>query len=448
MAVPLIAVAISAFSNPVAIAGLSALGAGFVGMTYKQIEEHKGDFNPGEYESAISKFSEISSLNSNITNNTATSDNSYISPNGLSMTREEYFGIQNMIKRITRTGVMTPSEGARLTKYGYTLNIHNATNDKTSYTLGSIMNETVSNEIASLKEDIAVLKDTISSLQSNLSSYIDKETFNNSIFSLQNQISSIRSGASDSSTSSGGLIGAINQSTAKLNTISEILFNLKSATEEVASKTGSFTGELKLAKSDELSKLIDASGKTNTSDYSSGSQSINIDFSKPMTISGFGDLVAVQRSILEAQKNQSVTLDMSKPMTIEGFSDLVAAQTGLKELEDARVKREEAAVEIEKARVKREEEAHDILKEKTDFLTKPRVIRDMDGNELANAIPREMALTHQASLARTYTDENTLTSDDIDFGNFDLEIPEFFKTLKPGLATDIILNSDIKNTQG
>ncbi|KAB0610913.1 hypothetical protein [Campylobacter hyointestinalis] len=125
---------------------------------------------------------------------------------------------------------------------------------------------------------------------------------------------------------------------------------------------------------------------------------------------------------------------MSKPMTIEGFSDLVAAQTGLKELEDARAKREE--------------EAHDILKEKTDFLTKPRVIRDMDGNELANAIPREMALTHQATLARTYTDENTLTSDDIDFGNFDLEIPEFFKTLKPGLATDIILNSDIKNTQG
>ncbi|TWO23099.1 hypothetical protein YZ82_00740 [Campylobacter hyointestinalis] len=434
MAVPLIAVAISAFSNPAAIAGLSALGAGVVGMTYKQIEEHKGDFNPGEYESAVSKFSKISSLNSNITNNTATSDDTIISPNGLSMTRDQYFGIQGMLSRIKRTGIMTESEGAHLKKYGYSVSIHNATNDKTSYTLDSTTNATVSNEIVSLKEDIAVLKDTISSLQSNLSSYIDKETFNNSIFSLQNQISSIRSGASDSSTSSGGLIGAINQSTAKLNTISETLFNLRSATEEVASKTGSFTGELKLANSDELSKLIDASVKTNTSDYSSGSQSINIDFSKPMTISGFGDLVAVQRSILEAQKNQSVTLDMSKPMTIEGFSDLVAAQTGLKELEDARAKREE--------------EAHDILKEKTDFLTKPRVIRDMDGNELANAIPREMALTHQATLARTYTDENTLTSDDIDFGNFDLEIPEFFKTLKPGLATDIILNSDIKNTQG
>ncbi|KAB0610912.1 hypothetical protein [Campylobacter hyointestinalis] len=302
MAVPLIAVAISAFSNPAAIAGLSALGAGVVGMTYKQIEEHKGDFNPGEYESAVSKFSKISSLNSNITNNTATSDDTIISPNGLSMTRDVYMGIQGMLSRIKRTGIMTESEGAHLKKYGYSVNIHNATNDKTSYTLDSTTNATVSNEIVSLKEDIAVLKYTISSLQSNLSSYIDKETFNNSIFSLQNQISSIRTGASDSSTSSGGLIGAINQSTAKLNTISETLFNLRSATEEVASKTGSFTGELKLANSDELSKLIDASVKTNTSDYSSGSQSINIDFSKPMTISGFGDLVAVQRSILEAQK--------------------------------------------------------------------------------------------------------------------------------------------------
>lgn len=116
MAVPLIAVAISAFSNPVAIAGLSALSAGFVGMAYKQIEEHKHDFNPGEYESAISKFSEISSLNSNITNNTATSDNSLISPNGLSMTREEYFGIQNILSRIKRTGIMTESEGAHLKK--------------------------------------------------------------------------------------------------------------------------------------------------------------------------------------------------------------------------------------------------------------------------------------------------------------------------------------------
>lgn len=284
------------------------------------------------------------------------------------------------------------------------------------------MNATVSNEIASLKKDIAVLKDTISSLQSNLSNYVNKETLNNSIFSLQNQISSIRSGASSTpTTSTGGLIGAINQSTAKLNTISETLFNLKSATEEVASKTGSFTGELKLAKSAELSKLIDASGKTNTSDYSSGSQSINIDFSKPMTISGFGDLVAVQRSILEAQKNQSVTLDMSKPMTIEGFSDLVAAQTGLKALEDARAKREE--------------EAHDILKEKTDFLTKPRVIRDMDGNELANAIPREMALTHQASLARTYTDENTTTLSDLDF-DLGIDPMSIFTGFRGGLATE------------
>lgn len=305
------------------------------------------------------------------------------------------------------------------------------------------MNATVSNEIASLKKDIAVLKDTISSLQSNLSNYVNKETLNNSIFSLQNQISSIRSGASSTpTTSTGGLIGAINQSTAKLNTISETLFNLKSATEEVASKTGSFTGELKLAKSAELSKLIDASGKTNTSDYSSGSQSINIDFSKPMTISGFGDLVAVQRSILEAQKNQSVTLDMSKPMTIEGFSDLVAAQTGLKALEDARAKREEEAHDIlkekkalEDARAKREEEAHDILKEKTDFLTKPRVIRDMDGNELANAIPREMALTHQASLARTYTDENTTTLSDLDF-DLGIDPMSIFTGFRGGLATE------------
>lgn len=61
----------------------------------------------------------------------------------------------------------------------------------------------------------------------------------------------------------------------------------------------------------------------------------------------------------------------------------------------------------------------------------------MDGNELANAIPREMALTHQASLARTYTDENTTTLSDLDLSSYNFDISSILSGLKIDLVSDI-----------
>lgn len=101
------------------------------------------------------------------------------------------------------------------------------------------------------------------------------------------------------------------------------------------------------------------------------------------------------------------------------------------------------SLEIEKARALREVESHEILKEKTAFLTTPRVIADIDGNELAKVAPREINLIHNATLARTYADENSLSLEDVDFGNFDLEFADIFTTLKPGLVSDIESIKDI-----
>ncbi|CUU75175.1 hypothetical protein [Campylobacter hyointestinalis] len=415
MAIPIIAVAAAAFveNAPASIAALTTMS---LTTLMKNKEYIKESFYNLYYD-------QLMALNNN--DPVVSVDNSATNPEKL--TDYDKMIINSITSEISRTGKITNGQAEVLNKYGIQVSVGSASSgvsssssSNASVNNASVNNASVSSAISSVKSEISSLQNDISSIHTAIAAmneyYASQDSLNSAISALRSEIASIRNSASSTpTTSTGGLIGAIALSTAKLDAISQVLTALNTSTQNIASKTGTFSGNLRLTNAKDISQSVSVSAPD------------------------------VKVSPVVAP-NITATVDMSKPMTINGFSDLVSVQTGLKALEDARVKREEAAVEIEKARVKREEEAHDILKEKTDFLTKPRVIRDMDGNELANAIPREMALTHQASLARTYTDENTLTSDDIDFGNFDLEIPEFFKTLKPGLATDIILNSDINNT--
>ncbi|OCR90694.1 hypothetical protein, partial [Campylobacter fetus] len=174
--------------------------------------------------------------------------------------------------------------------------------------------------------------------------YASQDALNSAILSLQTQISSLESGLGSNpsvpDTATGGLIGAIAKSTAKLDAIGKTLVTLNTSTQNVASKTGVFSGKLEITNAKDMTRSVSVSAPD-----------------------------------VKVTPQLTAILDVSKPIDVSGFSDLVSAQVGLKSLEDTRVKREE--------------EAHDILKEKTDFLTKPRAIKDMDGNELANVAPRE-----------------------------------------------------------
>lgn len=387
MAIPIIAIAAAAFveNAPAAIAGLTTMS---LTTLIKNKEYIKESFYNLYYD-------QLMALNNN--DPVVNVDNSATNPEKL--TDYDKMIINSITTEISKTGKMTNAQAEVLNKYGIQVSVGSASSgvSSSSSSNASVNNAAVSSAISSIKSEISSLQNDISSIHTAIAAmneyYASQESLNSAISALRSEIASIRNSASSTpTTSTGGLIGAIAQSTAKLDAISQVLTALNTSTQTVASKTGTFSGNLRL---------------TNAKDISQ-----NVSVSAP----------DVKVSPVVAP-NITATVDMSKPMTINGFADLVSAQTGLKALEDARSKREE--------------EAHDILKEKTDFLTKPRVIRDMDGNELANAIPREMALTHQATLARTYTDENTTTLSDLDLSSYNFDISNILSGLKVDLVSDI-----------
>ena len=80
----------------------------------------------------------------------------------------------------------------------------------------------------------------------------------------------------------------------------------------------------------------------------------------------------------------------------------------------------------------------EIYKEKAEYDKTSVAIKDLDGNTIAKASPREIALSRQAVQARTYTDENNFELDTEALDLFDLPMPNFkdlFDTELPRFQT-------------
>jgi len=67
----------------------------------------------------------------------------------------------------------------------------------------------------------------------------------------------------------------------------------------------------------------------------------------------------------------------------------------------------------------------EIYKEKAEYDKTSVAIKDLDGNTITKASPREIALSRQAVQARTYTDENNFELDNEALDLFDLPMPNF-----------------------
>ena len=86
----------------------------------------------------------------------------------------------------------------------------------------------------------------------------------------------------------------------------------------------------------------------------------------------------------------------------------------------------------------------EIYKEKAEYDKTSVAIKDLDGNTIAKASPREIALSRQAVRARTYTDENNFELDNEALDLFDLPMPNFKDLFDTELPSKTLLK-DVNN---
>ncbi|WP_459843836.1 hypothetical protein [Campylobacter concisus] len=85
----------------------------------------------------------------------------------------------------------------------------------------------------------------------------------------------------------------------------------------------------------------------------------------------------------------------------------------------------------------------EIYKEKADFDKTSIAVKDLDGNTIANASPRDLALSRQAVQARVLTDENSFELDSDALNLFDIPIPNFKDLFDTELPSKTLLK-DLK----
>lgn len=85
----------------------------------------------------------------------------------------------------------------------------------------------------------------------------------------------------------------------------------------------------------------------------------------------------------------------------------------------------------------------EIYKEKAEYDKTSVAIKDLDGNTITKASPREIALSRQAVQARTYTDENNFELDNEALDLFDLPMPNFKDLFDTELPSKTLLK-DVK----
>ena len=86
----------------------------------------------------------------------------------------------------------------------------------------------------------------------------------------------------------------------------------------------------------------------------------------------------------------------------------------------------------------------EIYKEKAEYDKTSVAIKDLDGNTITKASPREIALSRQAVQARTYTDENNFELDNEALDLFDLPMPNFKDLFDTELPSKTLLK-DVNN---
>lgn len=86
----------------------------------------------------------------------------------------------------------------------------------------------------------------------------------------------------------------------------------------------------------------------------------------------------------------------------------------------------------------------EIYKEKAEYDKTSVAIKDLDGNTITKASPREIALSRQAVQARTYTDENNFELDTEALDLFDLPMPNFKDLFDTELPSKTLLK-DVNN---
>ena len=86
----------------------------------------------------------------------------------------------------------------------------------------------------------------------------------------------------------------------------------------------------------------------------------------------------------------------------------------------------------------------EIYREKSEYDKTSVAIKDLDGNTIANASPREIALSRQAVQARTFTDENNFELDNEALDLFDLPMPNFKDLFDTELPSKTLLK-DVNN---
>lgn len=86
----------------------------------------------------------------------------------------------------------------------------------------------------------------------------------------------------------------------------------------------------------------------------------------------------------------------------------------------------------------------EIYKEKAEYDKTSVAIKDLDGNTIVKASPREIALSRQAVQARTYTDENNFELDNEALDLFDLPMPNFKDLFDTELPSKTLLK-DVNN---
>ena len=85
----------------------------------------------------------------------------------------------------------------------------------------------------------------------------------------------------------------------------------------------------------------------------------------------------------------------------------------------------------------------EIYKEKADFDKTSIAVKDLDGNTIANASPRDIALSRQVVQARVLTDENSFELDSDALNLFDIPIPNFKDLFDTELPSKTLLK-DLK----
>ncbi|WP_148784914.1 hypothetical protein [Campylobacter concisus] len=85
----------------------------------------------------------------------------------------------------------------------------------------------------------------------------------------------------------------------------------------------------------------------------------------------------------------------------------------------------------------------EIYKEKAEYDKTSVAIKDLDGNTIIKASPREIALSRQAVQARTYTDENNFELDNEALDLFDFPMPNFKDLFDTELPSKTLLK-DVK----